>query len=413
MEFLGFSSEASTQIDALRKFSSREWKGCLPWLSDAGIALYFLQKLKNADATDVLPGAVLDNLELKFHANQERTEYFASQFRIINQAFDRSGVGYAVVKGFSLAPQFCPDIFLRSFGDLDYLVDRESVPAARTMIEQSGYSLQSSTETEFKFLGPPFHIPGCGVRGSLAIEMHLSLWSPELHRVSLAEPQFSRSRITTQAWQGLIFPGLPTEDVFVLQAIHAFHHILTCWIRMSWLYEIGYFLSRRADDVLLWTRIRDRIGEDPVLREAVALIAELAGRFFSVPLPSMVAEWSREIRPPVRVWIENYARTWAFGKNHPGDLGLFPTAKLVLFLHQQYVSDKKELLRKRLLPVASLPEITATMKKSPMIVRDSGWQRRRFMMRRTYFHLAGGLRYLCEIPRWRRLNKKIVREARA
>ena len=210
-------------------------------------------------------------------------------------------------------------------------------------------------------------------------------------------------------WQELTFRALPEEDAFLIQVIHAFNHILAGWIRMSWLHEIGYFLNQRSTDGALWEHIERRVGGDPLLREMVVVIAGLSGHFFRAPLPSRFRIWSNELRPSVSIWIQNYARTWAFARNRVDEFTLFSAAPVVLFLHQQYLPDesaRRHLMRSRLLPWEQVfrraRSITAN---SSANAGGRGSQLERLLIR-LVFHLTGGLRYLWEIPRWRRLNKR-------
>ena len=85
-----------------------------------------------------------------------------------------------------------------------------------------------------------------------------------------------------------MFPALPEEDAFLLQVIHAFNHVLTGGVRMAWLYEIGYFLSQRSTDELLWQRVERRIGEDVLLRGIVVVVTELSAYFFQSTHPDNV-----------------------------------------------------------------------------------------------------------------------------
>jgi hypothetical protein len=406
VESLSFRSDCDHTY-LCREFSRRQWMHGLAWLDRAGLAFYFLQTLKRAEVAAKVPGWVRTRIERNLTANQERVAYMAGRFQTLNQAFRRAGVNYAVVKGFSLIPQFCPNVSLRSLSDLDYLVDRESLPLAQRVVEESGYSLRETTATESKFVGPSVGRPprDQGQYSQLAphaVELHLSLCDGDATGVFLPEPRFSMANVRNQESQGLLFPVLCEEDVFLLQAIHAFQH-MTWWIRLSWFYEIGYFLKQRTSDALLWSRIDDRIGDNPVLREVVVLITELTALLFSAPVPPAITGWAEELRPAVRVWIDNYARTWAFAMTD--DFGLFPATKLVLFLHQQYVSDTRRYMRKRLFPSSPLSRIARAIKNKPTAILDADWRRRQRVVRRTLFHTAAGLRYLWETPRWRRLNK--------
>lgn len=414
VDFLGFSGTASDQANQLSGFSDRAWTQALPWLHDAGLSLYLLQQLKDVNRTDVLPTSILLRLEENLAANRRRVAYMAAQFDFLNHKLNCAGVRYAVVKGFSLVPAFCPDASLRHQSDFDYLVDDQSLPLARTVLEDAGYSLQKRKTNELVFLMPSAGMPPSPAEGQYepdspyAVELRRAFWDRDIHGVSLEEPEFSVDDVRTRQWQGLTFRALPEEDMLLIQVIHAFNHILTGWVRMSWLYEIAYFLDRRSTDRSLWERIERRLGGDPLLREMFVVIAGLSGHFFRAPIPPMFRTWPDELRPSVRIWIQHYAWTWAFAKNRVDQFSLFSASPVVLFLHQQYLSEgdaRRHLLRSRLLPWEQLVRRARSIKANSSAHAGSrGRQFERVLIRLT-FHLTGGLRYLWEVPRWRKLNK--------
>jgi Uncharacterised nucleotidyltransferase len=413
LDVLGFSGKTSDHLCDLRGFRSRDWNYALTWLHDAGLALYLLQKLKDENATDILPTSILSRLEKNLAANQRRVVSMTRQFHFLNRKLADAGVRYAAVKGFSLVPHFCPDASLRHQSDFDYLVERESLPIAQSVFEDAGYVLNKHKANEFVFLMPSGGAPPpideqYEASAPHALELRLAFWDSELHGVSLTEPKFSVDDVSIQQWQGTVFRALPEEDAFLLQVIHAFNHILTGWVRLSSLYEIGYFLNQRSADPFLWERVEHRAGESPLLREIVVVVSELSAHFFRAPLPSTSRVRAEEIRLPVRIWIHNYARRWAFARNHVDQFSLFSAAKVVLFLHQQYLSGaraRRHLLRMRLLPVEKLfprANLIATKSSTNSV---GPWQRLNRALIRLVFHVTGGLRYFWEIPRWRWLNR--------
>ena len=221
----------------------------------------------------------------------------------------------------------------------------QSLPLAQTVLEEAGYFLSNAQDERIRILDAieqRYRRPDdeqYEAHAPHAVELRLAFWDSDLHGVFLTEPEFSVDNIRTQSGRDSVFPALPEEDVFLLQVVHAFNHVLTGWVRMSWLYEIGYFLSQRSTDKLLWQRVERRIEENALLREIVVVVSELSAHFFRAPLPSTSIIWAQELNPAVRIWIHNYARTWMFAKNRVDQLGLFSAAKVVLFLHQQYLPD--------------------------------------------------------------------------
>ena len=412
--FLSFSDDACDQVSQLRRFSDRDWDRALGWLDDTGLALYFLQKLKDTDVANAVPGLVLSALEKRLTANQERVAHMARQFDFLNARFRDSGVRYAVVKGLSLVPEYCPDANLRHQGDFDYLVNDESLPMAQRVLEEAGYVPKlSRSGKEFIFLLAAMEEAHLGdnqyeARAPYAVELHLDFWDPDFHKVPLPRPLALLDNAKSYQRGEFKFPVLPDEDAFLVQVQHACNHLFTYWIRMSWLWEIGYFLTRHTSDASLWERIEQRAEGRIVLQDFVVVVTELVAKLFAAPVPPTVRVWGQKIRRASRVWIENYAREWVFGEVPAYQFRLLPRAKLVLFLQQQYVGNvtaQKGFVRSRLLSAPQISHIGKSIKGSPAKVLQTGWWKRHRFGRRAVFHVLAGFRYLSEIPRWRWLNR--------
>src|SRR5579864_2898565 len=330
--FLSFSGEACDYVWQSAKVSEHHWDHALRWLDDTGLALYFLQKLKDTDGTNAVPTRVLSGLEKRLRANQERVAHMARQFDFLNDRFRENRVRFVVVKGLSLVPQFCPDANLRHQSDFDYLVDDESLPIAQRILEEAGYvSKLSHSAKEFIYLTPAMGKARLGdehyqARAPYAVELHLDIWDPDLHNVCLPQSLSVRD-VKTYQWREFTFPVLPDEDAFLVQVLHACHHLFTYWIRLSSLWEIGYFLTRRVSDASFWSRIEKRVEGNTVFQEFTVVVIELVAKLFGAPIPPAVRVWGRRIRPASRVWIENYGREWVFGEVPTYQLRLFPRAK--------------------------------------------------------------------------------------
>jgi hypothetical protein len=124
----------------------------------------------------------------------------------------------------------------------------------------------------------------------------------------------------------------------------------------------------------------------------------------------LVQSWGVRIRPGPRIWTEHYARNWALGGLPVYEFSLFPRAKLALFLHQQYktASWVQESQHQSESPSSRLARIVSSIKKDPSLVLSPRWWKRQHLFRRTVFHGLAGLRYVCEIPRWRWRNRARV-----
>ena len=417
--FLSFTPDCCEHLDPIRKFSPRKWRRVLQWLDDTGLAFYFLQKLKDTDATRGIPAPVLARLEQNLAANQQRMEALGQRFNLVNQRFNDAGLRYAVVKGFSLVPEFCPVASLRYQADLDYLLDEASWAAAPSVLLEMGYRLRDPRSAkELIFLTPDGRpsrsLDQYTAEAPHAVELHLDMWDSGLHRVPAMEKLLLVSRTSTREWSGFRFPAFTDEDAFLLQVLHTSRHLFTYWIRTSCLYEIAYFLNRRSSDAELWNRVKQRVGENLVLRELVVVTAELVTQLFSVPLPDLVRAWGRQVRPATRIWIDCYARDCALSDLPAYHLSLFPKSKLALFLHQQFddPEEPETPVHTRIVTMSRVKLIVAALKKEPALMWNRKWWKQHLLLRRTIFHAMAGARYLYELPRWRWRNWKAARSAR-
>ena len=419
VDFLSFSSASGDDLAELRNFRERDWKQGLRWMDDAGLAFYLLRKLKQTNARDAVPAWVINRLEQSFADNQQRVGEMSRRFDSLNSKFNDAGVRYVVLKGLSLVPEYCPDANLRHQGDFDYLVDNHSLSTAQRIVVDAGYNPKPSTSSqEYIFVSQ-----GTGVatrspeqysaRAPHAVELHLDIWDSEQHGLPSMPGLFSVERTRIHQWNGLTFPGLPEEDAFLLQVLHACHHLFTYWIRMSSLFEIGFFLNQRGSDASLWNRVEHRVGDNLMLREFVVVVTELVEKLFAAPIPRLVRAWGEGIRPATRVWIEKYARHCAFCEIPSYELCFLPKAKLVLFLHQQYenMGLQQHPARKRLTKFPRLSRMVSSLRNQPSLALNAAWWKRQLFIRRSLFHTLAGLRYLCEIPRWRWLNRAKMRPA--
>ena len=418
VDFLSFSEDRRDPLRVFEKFTRRQWKHALQWLDDAGLAFYFLQKLNHTNASDAAPAFVLSHLQRNFASNQLRVHYMSRRFDDINGGFTDAGIHYVVLKGFSLVPQFCPYAPLRYQGDFDYLVDEQSMPAACRLLIDAGYNAQNSPSSKESIFVSPGEQPSrdgqqYSPRAPHAVELHTDIWDSKMHRVPPMPSLFSVAQAKTHDWNGFLFPALTDEDAFLLQILHACHHFFTEWIRMSCLYEIGYFLHRRAGDRELWNGIEQRASDSAVLREFVVIVTGVVNQLFAAPIPEFVESWGARTRPGPRIWTEKYARNWAMDGLPIYEFSLFPRAKLALFLHQEYkgASWAQESHRQSEAPVSRLSRIVSSIKEKPSLVVNPSWWKRQHLFRRAIFHGLAGLRYVCEIPRWRWRNRVYVRTA--
>jgi Uncharacterised nucleotidyltransferase len=406
-------SEDSACEQHLQPFGIRDWQRTLNWLDDSGLSLYFLRHLQVTNTTAMVSPKVLAYLEVSLRNNHVRWERLAQEFARISQGFEHAGIGFAVIKGLALVPDYCPDALLRAPSDLDFLINREDMGLANSALEKAGYRVKTTSDMEVQFWKPSPKMPTTSDSPYSAsteplVELHFGFWDDE-NRIPLREPIFSVDRVVSHSWQGLIFPVLNERDAFLLQVIHVFHHVTHYWLKLSWLLELGFFLSNRALDTEFWLQVDHQMEGFPGLREFAAIVVYLVKVAFGATAPEITNHWMDSLGCNSRLWLEKYAEDWLID-DHPFRRSAFlRTAKLSLFLHQQYVRGPKarnEVLRERLFPWKRPDSRSFPSDYAPSHTLKSQWIRSVFVLNRLMFHAGATLRYLCEVPRWRyRVNR--------
>jgi len=96
-------------------------------------------------------------------------------------------------------------------------------------------------------------------------EIHTSM-REDRDQVGLTIAHDWLERTCVRNLRGIQFVSLSEPDECMLQILHAFRHFLTSWVRLSWLWEIDYFLRSRPNSDPIWAAIREIGGGDPILR---------------------------------------------------------------------------------------------------------------------------------------------------
>jgi hypothetical protein len=325
-------------LKALRDCDATKTKKLLLWLDHSGLALYFLHRLQSLNAINRVPEYFYQALESRAPKNRLRAQNMLCEFERLNHSFVRHGAKYCAIKGFTLVPDFCPDPFLRHQTDFDFWIEPASVPKAAVALEECGYKLEESADGEMTFATPLSHIPShrddiYDAPRHRQVDLHTVLWHDK-DCVPLSAPADCFHWMERRTVQGVSFPSLAPDDMFLLQVVHAFQHLLGSWVRLSWLYELDFFLGNHEHDTDFWEAVSLRTGFDPQLRNALGLILRLTSLLFSRPLPSVLEKWCVAPLPrEMEAWVERFGAEWA--------LSDFPGQKLTLFVHKSFFNDAK------------------------------------------------------------------------
>lgn len=377
----------------LAGFQLDEWKSSYHWLDANGLALYFRNALRAKRLDFCIPREVMARLDSNHIDNQSRLEHHLAEFFVINDSFRAAGIRYVNLKGFTLEPDYCPDLSLRYQCDLDFMAHRSDRKLCRTVLESLGYRLTSDEADTLEFKPPEDHLPDIAdlykPRKQQAVEVH---FGSQARNLDLGEE--CMNRLVWVNRMGAHYPALGEPDRFFSVVFHLYRHLLSEWVRLSWFYELGWCLRRRAHDASFWTAVLERAEADHDIARALSVVMAFSKQGFSGSVPEHLgAVCSKSLTKSVQLWIAHYGPEMLFGD--------FPGNKLYLLLLRELgTSDWQEISRKRLLPFHA---------PTPALYGES-WAERighvpentRYGLSRATFHAREGFRYLKEQWRWRR-----------
>jgi hypothetical protein len=413
LSVLGSKSDLGL-IEVLRNCNRTGTKRLLLWLDQSGLALHLFDRLQREQALDLVNMALRQALEQRARQNRVRMLAMLSEFSKLNESFANHSVRYSALKGFTLVPEYCSDPSLRHQTDFDFLIAPESAKDAARALVSCGYALQElGASREMTFGTPLLHSPSrhdniYDVPRHRQVDLHTVLWH-EAHCVSFGAPTDCLNRVQHKSLLGVSFPALAEDDMFLLQVLHAFQHLLSSWIRLSWLFELDHFLGTHEQDAALWHSVRERAGCDVKLRRAIGLILHLTNQIFASRLPPILEEWClAPLSRSAKAWVRQFGVTWAIS-----DL---PGNKLTLFVHREFVNDAnlwRKYLRSRIFPMHLRSPLdlgadsTLRLKVKAMVALCA------YAFRRVISHVREMVCLAVETIRWRQLLRTVPRESSA
>jgi len=400
-----------SRLSVLHRSSASQLRKLLRWLDQSGLALYLLTQLQEHDALDQVPVHFGEALKCRLTANQARTEAMLAEFARLVESFNRNRVRFVALKGFTLTPAFCSVPHLRHQTDLDFLVVPESLENAKRAMQSCGYEQQETGgPDEATFATPLRHIPSPN-DDIYAIPKHrevdlVTTLHQAAHGVSIEVPIGGLDSFEIRTLHDISFPALPAAEMFCLQVMHAFKHLLGYWVRPSWLFEIGYFIDKHFSQDHLWRAIADRMGRDARRRNAFGLVISLTNRLWPRPIPQGLADWCLQSLPPrIELWAAHFGMRTAVS-----DLD---GAKWTLFVHREFVDNRNHwnsYLSDRIFPVGRHASIGTVSNNDPGTRIKAKVAQWRHNVRRSIFHAQSIFSFPVQAIRWKFALRSIERQ---
>lgn len=321
------------------KLAPSRRKYLLRWLDESGLVLYLLARAEEkGNETIELPETLQAELRIRAEANRKRVGDMISEFRRVNVALQEGGVRYAVLKGFSLIPEFCREASHRHQSDTDILVEEGSIEAAQNVLLKLGYGRAGEEEGgEIRFATPTsreatrddfLYDP----QSHREVEIHRKLFE-DANGVSITVASDWAEHIEWRSFEDIRFPSVDLTNRLLLQLLHSFRHILHGWLRAGWLFEISTFAGNEhfAD---VWSELNTSL-VDTRLRNACGIVLALAAEVFECELPTTVRrDWVENLPAKLRHWVDTYGREWV--------LDDFPGGRLSLLVHKEFTDSDEE-----------------------------------------------------------------------
>jgi hypothetical protein len=390
-----------SRLPSLKKLHGANFGKFLRWLDRGGLSLYFLSHVTEGGMEKELPDAILRALEESLRLNQARTDELLQDFRVISEVLTARDVPHVALKGFTLAPEFCSRFELRHQADIDLWIEPNRIPDALSALATREFVAQTfGPDSAVTLAGPgdgrvsvneSVYRPGRARR----IELHAAL-AEDIGPVVMKYPAGQWERTRARRFGDIGYRCLCRPDMFVFQVFHAFKHVMKHWVRPSWLYEISHFLAVNEGDDSLWEEVCRSIGEDPLFRDALGLVIDLAQRSFGCRIPPILQQFCVDHLPArIALWNEHFGEQFVRAELY-GD-------KASLFVQHGFVRDAavwRAHVRKRLLPLSSNPALSEI--RGPALPQSFSdrWNKISLLRMKAAFHLKCLARYPYQSVRW-------------
>jgi len=278
---------APASLDRLRTVidDTLDWPAVLRIARGNGTAS-LLHHTLSTPALSGVPEWVHDELEERRYATAASNRYRSTQLLDIFDRFEREGVRALPFKGPVLAEVAYGDLSLRTFGDIDILVDRNTFSTAVDVLEAAGFEWvrDAPRRDDAAVLGGPLTSPPCHeyqlrrASDGMLVEVRWRVGT-RARRFGIGfDALWGRRRPVPLA--GGSVPALGHGDRLLVLAHHGVRHY---WERLAWISDLAALLE--ADRTTDWPTVFERArsaGTARQLRVGLALAATLRDE----PLPA-------------------------------------------------------------------------------------------------------------------------------
>jgi predicted MFS family arabinose efflux permease len=364
----------------LASLTEKQWGRMLDWCDRSQLTIPLARTCLDAFPKDARLRAIRS-----MEKNRERTRRVRAAFDEIETALRERSLDFTVLKGFTQAPDFGPDVEWRVQYDLDLFLPAPSVYAARDVLLGLRYEVARGYDGF-----PTDHLPvmvrktGWEWRGDFfdpeippSVDLHYRFWDAETEGFEApGTDEFWERRRMRQG-----FPALHLPDALGYSTLHLLRHLLRGSVRPFHVYELAWFLHHRTTDEQFWVEWQSL--HPPSLRRLEAIMFHLAQRWFRCSIAEIPA--AEPLAAPVTDWLDRYALSPLHGQFEPN--------KDELLLHLCLIDSargKWKVIRRRVLPLKPPAPVDATHLPKEKLTAGvrvrSGWRYAQHVVKRFTHH---------------------------
>ena len=327
------------------QLTAENWKHILRFCDRSQLTLPLALR-----ARDHLPVEIRARTDRNLAGNAERWTRIRAAYHEVAEAFERAGIEFAVLKGFSHCPDFIPDPRWRPQYDLDLLLPEAQLARARDVATWLGFEPIERSNGRVDHLPAMVRKTGWEWRGDLfdpeipiSLELHFRLWDEHTEHFAPTGLEQFWERRECRILEDLSFTALHPVDAVAYSSLHLLRHLLRGDAKPFHVYELASNLHRSAKCEHFWSQWSE--WHDPQLRQLEAICFELARRWFACQLSPAALEEIARLPPDVRRWMDLSAFSPLAALEHPN--------KDELWLHWSLIDSRPAswaMLRRRLLP---------------------------------------------------------------
>lgn len=236
--------DPETRTEVLRLAAAvRDWDRALASAEDEGLLPLLYWNLRGDPGA--VPGSVLESLRLAFLRNLARNTQAYREIEPFLEAVRQAGLRVALTKGGRLALEIYPDVALRPFWDIDFIVHPADWASLLRVLDGLGFSKASGDACAalgedggvLDWTFSPYYR-----KGMAFLEFHAHPLG--LHFPSRDGDGFwsSAGRLSVRGTEALV---LPAENELCYLAVHAQQH---SYARLVWLADIAALAGRPGLD---------------------------------------------------------------------------------------------------------------------------------------------------------------------